>query len=58
MREMCLIETAQEMATKMIKVMGDLALLNMLKRRFRGLTPVSISIEDKSMVTNQNRHSL
>lgn len=58
MREMYLIETAQEMATKMIKVMGDLALLNMVKRRFRGLTPVSMSIEDKSMVTNQNRHSL
>lgn len=58
MREMYLIETAQEMATKMMKVMGDLALLNMVKRRFRGLTPVSMSIEDKSMVTNQNRHSL
>lgn len=44
MREMYLIETAQEMATKMIKVMGDLALLNMVKRRFRGITPVSMSI--------------
>jgi len=55
---MYLIETAQEMATKMIKLIGELALLNIVKRRFRGLTPVSMSIEDKSMVTNQNRHSL